>query len=114
MLRAAAPNEPLVLARDVVDDGEAVAAQLRDLTAEEGGLITMMDEDVRPLLETMTPDALLAVLLILLREKRMDLDDHGRPGWSLQMFGLSIVITRRPSGRLSDVVDAVLRTTAQD
>jgi hypothetical protein len=108
-LRAAANNEPLTLPRDVVDDDQAIAHHLRDVSSETGSF-SLFHEDVRQVLEAMTPSTLLAVLLILQRDGRVDLDDHGFPEWSLQAFGTTVVMSRCPMGSMADVVSKVLKS----
>lgn len=109
VLRAAADNEPLTLPRDVVDDDRTIAHHLRDISSETGSF-RLFNEDVRQVLEAMTPSTLLAVLLILQREGRVDLDDHGFPEWSLQAFGTTVVMSRCPMGSMADVVRKVLKS----
>lgn len=107
ILRTFSEQEALMLP-DVVDDPAEIERQLRLLVESGEDSMRWIDEDARPVLASLTPGALLAVMTTLKATQRAELADHGAPGWVLRSGMTGIEVESCPIGEMKDVVYGVL------
>lgn len=106
VMRAFCEREPFVIP-DIQEDPADVERRLRKLV-EGKDVMLWIDEDAKPILKTLTPGALLSALSTLQENQRVDLSEHGAPGWILRRGHWGIEVEARPLGELREVIYEVL------
>lgn len=107
IVRASSDIVKIALSGDTMPHQE-VEKRLRSLLEGEMNYLKHVDEDAMPILQSLSPEALLGVLSVLKGAQNADLSIHGRPGWILRRGMRGIEVIKRPQGRTMDIVDAVI------